>query len=47
MKVEGKIGIYKRKIKKIFKIAEKVLKEDFSNVLVSGNSSFTIFCAYS
>ncbi len=37
MKVEGKIGIYKRKIKKIFKIAEKVLKEDFSNVLVSVN----------
>ena len=37
MKVEGKIGIYKRKIKKIFKIAEKMLKEDFSNVLVSVN----------
>ncbi len=37
MKIEGKIGLYKHKIKKIFSVAEKVLKEDFSNVCVSLN----------
>ena len=37
MKIEGKIGLFKRKIKKLFNIAEKVLKEDFSNVCVSLN----------
>ena len=37
MKIEGKIGLFKRKIKKLFNIAEKVLKEDFSKVYVSLN----------
>ena len=37
MKIEGKIGLYKHKIKKIFSVAEKVLKEDFSKVCVSLN----------
>ena len=37
MKIEGKIGLFKRKIKKLFNIAEKVLKEDFSKVCVSLN----------
>ena len=37
MKIEGKIGLFKRKIKKVFNIAEKVLKEDFSKVCVSLN----------
>ena len=37
MKIEGKIGLFKRKIKKVFNIAEKVLKEDFSKVYVSLN----------
>lgn len=37
MKIDGKIGLFKGKIKKIFKIAEKVLKEDFSNVNLSIN----------
>ena len=37
MKIEGKIGLFKHKIKKLFNIAEKVLKEDFSKVCVSLN----------
>ena len=37
MKIEGKIGLFKHKIKKVFNIAEKVLKEDFSKVCVSLN----------
>lgn len=37
MKIEGKIGLFKHKIKKLFNIAEKVLKEDFSKVYVSLN----------
>lgn len=37
MKIEGKIGFYKPKIKKIANICEKVLKEDFSNVYFSIN----------
>ena len=37
MKIDGKIGLFKGKIKKIFKITEKILKEDFSNVNVSIN----------
>lgn len=37
MKIEGKIGLFKRKIKKLFNIAEKVLKEDFSKIYVSLN----------
>lgn len=37
MKIDGKIGLYKRKIGKIFKIAEKVLDEDFENVYLSVN----------
>ncbi len=37
MKIEGKIGLYKGKIKSIFKVAEKVLKEDFSNIYLSIN----------
>ncbi len=37
MKIEGKIGIYMPKIKKIMKICEKVLKEDFSKVYFSVN----------
>ena len=37
MKIDGKIGLYKHKIKKILSVAEKVLKEDFSNVCVSLN----------
>ncbi len=37
MKIDGKIGLYKRKIGKIFKIAEKVLGEDFENVYLSVN----------
>ena len=38
MKIEGKIGLYKRTILKIFKICERVLKEDFKDVYVSINS---------
>ena len=37
MKIEGKIGLYKRTILKIFKICERVLKEDFKDVYVSIN----------
>lgn len=37
MKIDGKIGLYKRKIGKIFKIAEKVLDEDFENAYLSVN----------
>lgn len=37
MKIEGKTGLFKHKIKKLFNIAEKVLKEDFSKVYVSLN----------
>lgn len=37
MKIDGKIGLYKRKIGKIFKIAEKVLGEDFENAYLSVN----------
>lgn len=37
MKIDGKIGLYKRKIGKIFKIAEKVLGENFENVYLSVN----------
>ena len=37
MKIEGKTGLFKHKIKKLFNIAEKVLKEDFSKVCVSLN----------
>lgn len=37
MKIEGKIGLYKRTILKIFKICERVLKEDFKDVSVSIN----------
>lgn len=37
MKIDGKIGLYKRKIGKIFKIAEEVLGEDFENVYLSVN----------
>ena len=37
MKIDGKIGLYKRKIGKIFKIAEEVLGEDFENAYLSVN----------
>ena len=37
MKIDGKIGLYKRKIGKIFKIAEKVLDEAFENAYLSVN----------
>lgn len=37
MKIEGKIGLYKPKIKKITNICENVLKEDFSNTYFSVN----------
>ena len=37
MKIEGKIGTYRFKIKKIVNICEKVLKEDFSNAYFSIN----------
>ena len=37
MKIEGKTGLFKHKIKKLFNIAEKVLKEDFSKVCISLN----------
>ena len=37
MKIDGKIGLYKRKIGKIFKIAEEVLGEDFENTYLSVN----------
>ena len=37
MKIDGKIGLYKRKIGKIFKIAEEVLDEDFENAYLSVN----------
>lgn len=37
MKIDGKIGLYKRKIGKIFKIAEKVLGENFENTYLSVN----------
>ena len=37
MKIEGKIGFYKPKIKKISEICEKMLKEDFSKVYFSIN----------
>ncbi len=37
MKIEGKIGLYKRTILKIFKICERILKEDFKDVYVSIN----------
>lgn len=37
MKIEGKFGLYKRTLNKIFKVCEKVLKEDFSGAYVSVN----------
>lgn len=37
MKIEGKIGFYKRTILKLIKECEKVLKEDFKDVYVSIN----------
>lgn len=37
MFLEGKIGLYKRKIRRLFQIASLVLKEDFSYVNVSLN----------
>ena len=37
MKIEGKIGLYKRTILKIIKVCENVLKEDFKDVYVSIN----------
>ena len=37
MKIEGKIGFYKRTILKLIKESEKVLKEDFKDVYVSIN----------
>ena len=37
MKIEGKFGLYKRTLNKIFKVCEKVLKEDFSGTYVSVN----------
>lgn len=37
MIVEGKIGLYKNTINKIFEEAEKILEEDFSEVNVSIN----------
>ena len=37
MKIEGKIGLYKRTILKIIKVCENVLKEDFKDVSVSIN----------
>ena len=37
MKIEGKIGIYKRTILKIIKVCENLLKEDFKDVYVSIN----------
>ena len=37
MKIDGKIGLYKRKIGKTFKIAEEVLGEDFENAYLSVN----------
>ena len=37
MKIEGKIGLYKRTILKIIKVCENILKEDFKDVYVSIN----------
>lgn len=37
MIIEGKVFPYKRKIEKLFSVAESVLQEDFSNVNVSIN----------
>ena len=37
MKIEGKIGLYKRTILKIIKVCENLLKEDFKDVSVSIN----------
>ena len=37
MKIEGKIGLYKRTILKIIKVCENLLKEDFKDVYVSIN----------
>lgn len=37
MKIDGKIGLYKRTMLKIFKASEKILKEDFGNVYLSIN----------
>ena len=37
MKIEGKIGLYKRTILKIIKVCENLLKEDFKDISVSIN----------
>lgn len=37
MKIEGKIGLYKRTLLKIIKVCENLLKEDFKDVSVSIN----------
>lgn len=37
MKIEGKIGLYKRTILKLIKVSEKYLKEDYENVYLSIN----------
>ncbi len=37
MLVDGKVGLYRKKIEKLFEVAGKVLKEDFSLVDISVN----------